>query len=187
MSDITNPTGKLTIQSLPEATISRISLAPPPANDPDRITAAPARARPRTPELPTDEEIEQALADARRSDPSGQNTQFYYQGYQSRENVSEDVTPAVVAPDQGGLLGGEARMYYHSVDNMWRLYPPAFDFPVVSDEEEDGEAGIEGEDRTARRQRRRDRLRRLGEAIFRRVSTLRNRNRRTGGSGTPAA
>lgn len=182
MSRYTNPTvrGALSshtiqpgLQTIAEAATSRISLAPPAAGNSDTITAIPTR--PHTPEMPTDEEIEAALADARESDPSGQNDSFYYTGYQSRENLAD--VPEL--PTRGGdeLLGGEARMHYHSVDNTWRLYPPTFDFPEVSD---DGNEGEEGE---TSRQRKRDKLRRLGISLYKRVSALRKSRGKKGGDG----
>lgn len=155
------------LQAISEAAASRISLLPRPTNRSGGISAVSGASRSRlgafTP--PTDEEIEAALADARQSDPLGQNDDFYYQGYQSRE----DVTEASDAPlqRQGEGFDNEPRLYYHSVDNTWRVYPPSFGFSEVSDDEV--------EDSTVTRERKRDKLKKLGAQLFKRVLALRKK------------
>lgn len=166
------------LQAITEAASSRISLIPQDVTDPRLRAAGPSRPPPSAYLPPTDEEIEAALADARESDPSGQNDDFYYQGYQSREDVMAiSVAPTVgqAALIQGGPGGydGEPRMYYHSADNTWRLFPPTFAFPEVSDDEDDEATGT-----TITRERKRDKLKKLGVQIFKRVSSLKRKNRR---------
>lgn len=166
------------LQAITEAASSRISFIPQDITDPRLRAARPSRPPPSAYLPPTDEEIEAALADARESDPSGQNDDFYYQGYQSREDVmAVSVAPIVGqaaltrAQDEG--YDGEPRMYYHSADNTWRLFPPTFAFPEVSDDEDDEKATG-----TIPRERKRDKLKKLGVKIFKRVSSLRRKNRR---------
>lgn len=160
---------------------SRISLLPRVASN-TQIRADPgvSQPRPSTIQVPTDEEIEAALADARKSDPSGQNDDFYYLGYQSRENLA-DIPTAPIRRQDGGGYDDEPRFHYHSVDNTWRVYPPQFNFPEVSDEEGEGTGGLAGG-----MERKRDKLKRLGAQLFKRVSTMRKRDRGSGGDTTPA-
>lgn len=167
------------LQAITEAASSRISLIPQDITDSRLRAARPSRPPPSAYLPPTDEEIEAALADARESDPSGQNDGFYYQGYQSREDVmAVSVTPTVGqaaltrVQDDGYNGDREPRMYYHSADNTWRLFPPTFDFPEVSDDEDDEKAT------GTPRERKRDKLKKLGVKIFKRVSSLKRKNRR---------
>lgn len=164
------------LQAITEAASSRISLIPQDVTDRRLRAPGPSRPPPRAFLPPTDEEIEAALADARESDPSGQNDDFYYQGYQSREDVmAVSVAPAGGQADQrqGEEYDSESRMYYHSADNTWRLYPPTFAFPEVSDDEEEEATGT-----TTTRERKRDKLKKLGVQLFKRVSSLKRKNRR---------
>lgn len=158
---------------------SRISLLPWAASN-SQIKTIPgiSQHHPSTIQAPTDEEIEAALADARESDPTGQNDDFYYLGYQSRENLVDIPTAPIQRQDEEGY-DNEPRFHYHSMDNTWRVYPPQFSFLEVSDDEGEGPApGME---------RKRDKLRRLGAQLFKRVSILRKKNRRDGKGTTPAS
>lgn len=170
------------LQAITEAASSRISLIPQDITDSRLRAAGPSRPPPSAYLPPTDEEIEAALADARESDPSGQNDGFYYQGYQSREDlmavsvtstVGQDALTRV--PDDGYNGDRELRMYYHSADNTWKLFPPTFDFPEVSDDEEEDEKATST---IPPRERKRDKLKKLGVKIFKRVLSLRRKNRR---------
>lgn len=163
---------------------SRISLLPRGASS-TQIRADPGLSQPHpsTIQAPTDEEIEAALADARESDPSGQNDDFYYLGYQSREDLADIPTAPIQRQDEGGY-DIEPRFHYHSVDNTWRVYPPQFSFPEdEASDEEDEEAGGP----TAGKGRKRDKLKRLGVQLFKRVSAMRKNNRGSGKDTTPAS
>lgn len=162
------------LQAIIEAATSRISLLPRSATDLSRISApGESRPQPGAFQPPTDEEIEAALADARASDPSGQNDDFYYHGYRSQEDLARDsVAPIESRGERQDEYDNEPRLYYHSVDNTWRVFPPQFDFPEVSDDEDEEAKNTTGAER------KRDKLKKLGVQLFKRISTLRRKNRR---------
>lgn len=166
------------LQAIPEAATSRISLLPRAITN-SQIKAVPGVPRPRISvfQPPTDEEIEAALAEARESDPAGQNDAFYYLGYQSREDVAEIPAAPIMSQSEG--YDNEPCLYYHSVDDTWRVYPPPFNFPEVSDDEEEGAGDL------SERKRKRDMLKRLGAQLFKRVFTLRKKISEFGGQRRP--
>lgn len=162
------------LHAIVEAATSHISLLPRDATDLSRISVpGTSRLQLSAIQPPTDEEIEAALADARASDPSGQNDDFYYHGYRSREDLARDsVAPIESRGERQDEYDNEPRLYYHSVDNTWRVFPPQFDFPEVSDDEDEMAKDTTGGER------KRDKLKRLGVQLFKRISTLRRKDRR---------
>lgn len=142
------------------------------------------------PSTDTEAEAEAALAYARQSDPSWPNDRFYYNGYQSRTDLHEDMAPAATAPplDPDYFHGSESVLYYHPADDTWRLFRPESDFPVEVPEYEmphhevpDDECENEKEDTKSKKQRKCGDLRRLGRLgikIFKKVTILKRDSKR---------
>lgn len=117
----------------------------------------------------TDEETEAVLADARQSDPQWSNKAFYYNGYESRTDLHEEVAAAPAVPPLGPVEfhDGESELYWHPADQTWRLYEPESASSV-------GGSGLsirEGDTRSEK-QRKYDKIKALASRALQRVSTF---------------